>query len=337
MDATDTPAWTDNPYLNQWLRTQATAFPAWAAQIPGAWDFSTQSLDRLEAEIKRRYPGRQAAETDRDTAFLTVAAWYTGEVHVRNYGAVWRHAPEPRPRIEPVVTLNRDVLEARELEDLRIREVLYEDDFPYCDPFNAVINAACPDYSGHLASFLHSYAPWQSAVDRAVAHARTTTAQSPGGRPLADAPAAVDPGPVGASLAAWLADQEEVHPHWREATGRPGEFDFTPASLTALEGVLRERIAALTGTIDLLDDPLYYCAIWYLGETICRSTGSRWMPLRANVDVTKDRLNQLAVARIGHRIGPRTELTAALHRCIRGVHYPDDSYRPLTSVLDTYR
>ncbi|MES4893339.1 hypothetical protein [Streptomyces sp. NPDC096012] len=337
MAATDTTARADDRRLNEWLRTRATAFPAWAEQLPDAWDFSTESLDRLETRIRRRYPGREAAEADRDSSFLTVAAWYAGEVHVRNYGAVWRCAPGAGPRAEPVVTLPEEVLTDRELDDLEEARAQYEDDFPACNPCDAVVGAAEPGRTGHLASFLQAYAPWQSVVDRAVARARATPGQSPGSRPLPGAPAPVDPGPVGAALASWLARQEEVHPYWREATGRPDAFDFTPASLTALEEVLRARIAAQTGTVDLLDDPVFHCAVWYLGETVCRGTGARWLPLRGNVDVTLDRLDLLTVGRVGRRVGPCTELTAALHRCVRGVHQPDDSYQPLTDVLTPYR
>jgi len=49
--------------------------------------------------------------------------------------------------------------------------------------------------------------------------------------------------------------------------------------------------------------------------------------------LTAARVDRLTAARVGRRIGPCTELTAALHRC---VHYPDDSHRPLTGVLDAY-
>jgi hypothetical protein len=151
VDAIDTAAWADNARLNQWLHSQAAAFPVWAEQPSDNWDFSTQSLDRLEAEIKRRYPGREYAHADRGSAFLDVAAWYVGEVHVRNFGAVWRCAPEVAPgvdpRIEPLVTLPKDVLEEWELEEFRAQEDLYEDDFPLFAPYDSVVGAADPGQS----------------------------------------------------------------------------------------------------------------------------------------------------------------------------------------------
>jgi hypothetical protein len=341
MNDIDDPEWAHNPRLNHWLHTQAAAFPGWAEQTEGKWDFSTCSLDRLEQEIRRRYPSYDDAKAARDDAFMTVSAWYVGEVHVRNYGAIWRCAPQPGPgayaRTEPVVTLPKEVLEDWELEELQEKEELYEDDFPFCPPSAAVVSAARPECTGHLFSFLKQYAHWQTAVDRALARARNHPSQSPEGRPLPDAPGPLDPGQVGESLAKWLAGQEEVFPHWAEATGRPADFDFTPASLNALEEVLRERLATQTGTVRLYDDPVFYSAIWYLGETICRTQQARWMPMRAGLDVTLNRLGLLAVARVGRRIGPRTELTSAIHRSIRGIRYPDDSYQPLRTVLDAYR
>jgi hypothetical protein len=140
-------------------------------------------------------------------------------------------------------------------------------------------------------------------------------------------------------MAQWLAAQEEVFADWAASTGRPGDFDFTPASLDALEEVLRSRLAGLSGgrVFELYKDPIFYGALWYLGEVICRSCGARWMPMRANLNVTLDRLNLLTVARVGHRIGPQTELTSVIHHCIRGIRYPDDSYQPIRHVLDDYR
>ncbi|MET8367406.1 hypothetical protein ABZU53_27995 [Micromonospora sp. NPDC005194] len=341
MSNIDDPEWADNPRLNGWLHTQAALFSGWVEQTEGRWDFSTGSLDRLEQEIKRRYPSYDDAQAARDDAFMTVSAWYVGEVHVRNYGAVWRCAPQPglgvHARTEPVVRLPKEVLEHWELAELQEKEELYEDDFPYCNPSEAVVSAARPEYTGHLSSFLHQYAPWQTAVDRALTRARNQPSQSPKGHPLPDAPGPLDPGPLGESLAEWLAVQEEVFPRWAEATGRPADFDFTPASLGALEEVLREALAPQAGTGTLYDDPVFNCAVWYLGETICRNHQARWLPMRANLDVTGDRLDLLAVAHIARRIGPRTELTSAIHRSIRGVHYPDDSYQPLRAVLDAYR
>jgi hypothetical protein len=340
MSDIDDPEWADNPRLNHWLQTQAAAFPGWAEQTGQHWDFSARSLDRLDLEIRRRYSSCDEARAARDDPFLTVSAWYLGEVQVRNYGAIWRCAPQPGPgahaRTEPLVTLPKEVLDHRELEKLQEREELYESDFPFCDPSAAVVSAADAGYAGHLSSCLHGYAYWETAVDRALARARDRPPQSPGSHPLPDAPGPLDPGPVGRSLAEWLAGQEEVFPHWAQATGRPADFDFTPASLDALEDVLRTRLAGLDGTVMLYHDVIFYCAIWYLGETICRTHQARWLPIRANLDVSLDQLGLLAVARVGRRIGPRIELTSAIHRSIRGVRYPDDSYQPLRSVLDTW-
>jgi len=123
----------------------------------------------------------------------------------------WAETTEPQPgpgayvRTEPVVTLPKEVLEDWELEELQEKEELYEDDFPCCTPSEAVVSAARPEYTGHLFSFLHQYAHWRTAVDRALARARDQPSQSPESHPLPDAPGLLDPGPVGESLAEWPA------------------------------------------------------------------------------------------------------------------------------------
>ncbi|MEU3988095.1 hypothetical protein [Streptomyces platensis] len=45
----------DNSVLTAWLTIHHTEFPAWAEQAPGAWDFSLDSLVRLEDLIRGRY------------------------------------------------------------------------------------------------------------------------------------------------------------------------------------------------------------------------------------------------------------------------------------------
>ncbi|QEV53688.1 hypothetical protein CP981_20325 [Streptomyces platensis] len=45
----------DNSVLNAWLTIQHSEFPAWAEQTPGTWDFSLDSLARVEDLIRSRY------------------------------------------------------------------------------------------------------------------------------------------------------------------------------------------------------------------------------------------------------------------------------------------
>ncbi|MFF0387425.1 hypothetical protein ACFYS8_01890 [Kitasatospora sp. NPDC004615] len=357
MTTIEDPAWRDNPRLNDWLAAGRAAFPAWAELTGGGWGFGTDSLARLERVIRERYPDREQADADWNGSFLTAAAWYLGEVHVRNYGALWQCSPEPRPflgrEIHPLVQLPREALDEEEAEELAEAEELCEDDFPLCAPIDLVIAVADPASTYPLTETLEGYAFWEPAVERALELARIHRPQNPGSRPRPDAPGVLDPGRPGQDLAHWLAVREEAFPLWARATGREAELDFSEHSLEMLEEVLRQRIRTL-GLADkldvleaslrhgltvlphshrLFDDPVFDCALWYLGETGCRARGARWLPLRANLDVDPVTVRQLAVARIDRRIGPRLELTAAVQSCLRDRTDPDDGYRPLLHAL----
>ncbi|MFJ1792574.1 hypothetical protein [Kitasatospora griseola] len=357
MGTIDDPEWRDNPRLDSWLAAGRDGFPAWAELTGGGWDFGTDSLPRLERTVRERFPDREQADAARYEPFLTAAAWYFGEVHVRNYGALWHCSPEPPPHasgwLQPLLRLPKEVLDEEEAQELAEAEELYEDDFPMCAALDTVVAAAGPPAGDRLAETLEGYAFWDSVVDRALDLARSRPGQSRGSRPRPDAPGPLDPGRPGQDLAHWLAMREEAFPLWARATGREGELDFSERSLEALEEVLRRRIhtlgladrldhmaaveryrmARLPSVIRLFDDPVFDCALWYLGETACRARGARWLPLRNNEDVDAETRPRLAVALIDRRIGPRLELTAAVHRCLRDRADPADGYRPLRAAL----
>ncbi|OKH99298.1 hypothetical protein A6A06_27550 [Streptomyces sp. CB02923] len=121
MDDIDTPEWADNPRLKRWLDSRRSAFPQWALEQGGRWDFSVASLGRLEELVKRRYPSYEAAESGSRSAFSSVAAWYLGEVLVHSHGLVWRCVPEepPAPPVaggRPLVYADRSTIPAAALE-----------------------------------------------------------------------------------------------------------------------------------------------------------------------------------------------------------------------------
>ncbi|MER5963963.1 hypothetical protein [Streptomyces sp. NPDC002057] len=86
----------EDPWLTGRLREREEAFPAWAAAAPaaGPWDFSLDSLDRLEDLVRGRYATTEAFDADLDGAFLTGAVWYLGEVVRRHGDSVWLHWAE---------------------------------------------------------------------------------------------------------------------------------------------------------------------------------------------------------------------------------------------------
>ncbi|UQA97047.1 hypothetical protein [Streptomyces halobius] len=97
-DDLEGPDWTDNHRLNTWLAERRAAFPAWGRETSGGtaeWDFSPESLDRLEDLVRGVFRTYEEISAAQDEPFLVGAAWYFGEVQVRQCGAVWRWCPQP--------------------------------------------------------------------------------------------------------------------------------------------------------------------------------------------------------------------------------------------------
>ncbi|MFI1168813.1 hypothetical protein ACH4UM_35965 [Streptomyces sp. NPDC020801] len=161
MDTIDSPEWSDNPRLNGWLARQREAFAAWQRESPGEWDFSPASLDRLEELVRGRFSSYEAADAAGDDPFMTVSAWYLGEVQVRAFGAVWKCAPVPGPgryaKTRPLVTLPKEHLDEEELDRLREAEELYESEWPLCNPADELLALFLRGPDNHLRNVLAQY------------------------------------------------------------------------------------------------------------------------------------------------------------------------------------
>jgi hypothetical protein len=73
----------DEETLARWLTAHNDEFPRWIQQFGSGqdWDFSVDSLDALEALIRRRASGPEELLEDKANAdFVEGAAWYFGEV-----------------------------------------------------------------------------------------------------------------------------------------------------------------------------------------------------------------------------------------------------------------
>jgi hypothetical protein len=118
-------SWTDHPRLRAWLEKQETQFPQWAASHPGVWDFSVDSVDRLETVIRTDFSSWEELRAAQGTPRVTVPAWYLGAVCVRA-GAVWKYNPDSPTDADgwegPAVGVPGDPMEDPEHEDF------YEDD-----------------------------------------------------------------------------------------------------------------------------------------------------------------------------------------------------------------
>ncbi|MEV8569373.1 hypothetical protein AB0436_27955 [Streptomyces sp. NPDC051322] len=171
MDPIDTPEWADNPRLRAWLTTQRAAFPSWAEEHGGGWDFTPGSLDRLEERIRSSFSSWDDVRDARDSPLLSVAAWYLGEVQVRHCHAVWRCSPTPPPPGSltgghPVVVFPREALD--EHERLALDELAEAGEYPMAlvDPAGTIRSLfAAPD--SHLrdaiARFEH-FQRWRCSV-----------------------------------------------------------------------------------------------------------------------------------------------------------------------------
>ena len=81
-----------DPWLHRWLTERQQAFPGWAAATgPGnCWDFTPESLDRLERLVRERIDDSNRLE-DRADTFAQGAIFYVGEVGRRHRGAHWEY------------------------------------------------------------------------------------------------------------------------------------------------------------------------------------------------------------------------------------------------------
>jgi hypothetical protein len=159
MSRTKEQEWGDNPRLNAWRAAQQAAFETWAEEAGGAWDFTPDSVDRLEEAIRSRFSTWDEASEAEDGPFLSPAAWYFGEVQVRNHGAIWQWCPTPaqppNPWDKPFVTL--PAVPAGEGEQ---REELYEDEdyVPGCTPIDEICSLFARGPEHRLRDVLKQYA-----------------------------------------------------------------------------------------------------------------------------------------------------------------------------------
>ncbi|MFG2490421.1 hypothetical protein ACGFSD_05000 [Streptomyces caniferus] len=174
-DDLEGPDWEDNHRLNAWLAERRAAFPAWAEEAGGgtaAWDFSPESLDRLEDLVRGAFRTYEEASVAKDAPFLVGAAWYFGEVQVRECGAVWRWCPRPadEPGIFDVPMVAGPVPEPEdgdEPDEEDPHEDPYEDpdddlddedEYAYiCDPMGGLRALFLPESEEGLRNALESY------------------------------------------------------------------------------------------------------------------------------------------------------------------------------------
>ncbi|WP_407287259.1 hypothetical protein [Streptomyces sp. BP-8] len=153
----------ENDVLPLWLREQQSRFSAWVHEVGGLWDFSPESLDRLEAAVRERFTLLEEFREQEDDAFLQVASWYLGEVHNHHRGTQWQVHPDGKGRFRwkwyPFVIPPWDRLDDYEDED-----GIEYDARPIIDPLSSLRAVLLEPYERPypgqtLRSELDDYAP----------------------------------------------------------------------------------------------------------------------------------------------------------------------------------
>jgi hypothetical protein len=260
----------DNPRLRAWLQKQEEAFPQWAAAHPGLWDFSPDSIDRLQEVLTEEFTPDENIEAARYAPAVTVPAWYLGETCIRA-GAVWKYSPnEP---VEPTAAAqNPDVGVPGDPWDDPDYQNFVDDEYL---PSAFLVNELCsmfvrgPDW--RLRSIVEQFDTWRRNTDGGRHNPVSTrfflTAAAQYQQQLTNNQL----WPDHPRLRTWLDEQEQAFPHW--AATHPGNWDFSPDSLDQLHTTLQtefpspEHITARTTAVTV--------PAWYLGE-VCARAGAIW-------------------------------------------------------------
>ncbi|MEI5136015.1 hypothetical protein RB199_32165 [Streptomyces libani] len=77
-------------------------------------------------------------------------------------------------------------------------------------------------------------------------------------------------------LLAWLTERQTGFEHWAHEAGGVTLFDFSNASLDALEDLVREAYTKTDEITQQRRTPFIQGAVWYIGEVLCRRKGWVW-------------------------------------------------------------
>ncbi|MEU1433192.1 hypothetical protein ABZ438_03775 [Streptomyces sp. NPDC005786] len=210
------------------------------------FDYTPASLAELE---------RALLEAEFDDGFRQAATPYIGEVLMDACGGRWDIDPEAggedgEPFVRPDPALG--------LPPLFI---------------GVLVDVALAEGSGEV------FAREREELTEAVSHRRLTV---PGWEPLKERSPLdpIGPQPADAWLRRWLAVREDSHPAWAQSpsgAAETGEWDFSPATLDALERRVRARYGTLRDFDADREGPFLQGAAWYLGQVICLHHDSTWV------------------------------------------------------------
>ncbi|MFE0193049.1 hypothetical protein [Streptomyces sp. NPDC058989] len=259
-------------------------------------DFSVKSLAHVEAALLDHYT---EDEPEPGGGFIDDAMPYLGEVLLRITGGCWGWDTEPFGELDgqPVTVPDKELGLAPVAPAMLIGEAL----------------------SRRTGRELTDTA---KRLERAVAVLRE---QRPDWEPVKDHTPGMDPDPKRDQhpwLTGWLAEREQHFAVWAEETGRPaGTWDFSPASLDALEALVRERFTTKDAFKTAKEGAFLQGACWYVGEVARRDRGAAWAyrdPIEGNTRTGKPLMTQPGV-RNGNVASPMGELYGVLRNEDKGV------------------
>ncbi|MGW1373479.1 hypothetical protein ACWD6P_04265 [Streptomyces sp. NPDC002446] len=237
----DTPDPRHHPELLAWLAERSAGFEQWARSTgcPERWDFGPASLDALEELLRRTFRSDQDIEERRRGALLQGAVWYLGEVACRSTGVVWTYEPLACAD-EPLPPLFGEVHAPGTVDTPCVR--------PTGDRTDDRLYVMAPIF-------------------------RLFMAHDEVGNPIDERLRGVvyDCGRF-QRLAEWLQARATGFEEWARATGQAESWDFGPASLDALEELVRGRYSGEEELQEERDGLFVQGAVWYVGEVIRRST-----------------------------------------------------------------
>ncbi|MFG2828350.1 hypothetical protein ACGFWI_12935 [Streptomyces sp. NPDC048434] len=226
------------------------------------FDYSTESLDALEARLLEHHDSDQ--DPEKRVEFVESAMAYLGEVLLGTAGGAWSWNTRPvddRPG-QPVVWPDPELELSPVAPMLLISYAL-----------RVRTGTAFAEEIGRLREAVTSR---QEAV--------------PGWEPVKEHSPRVDPTaplPEDPVLTAWLAEREKALSAWAEdAFEGAWRWNFHPGTLDWLEAVVRRRFATVEAFDASRDEPFVQGACWYMGEVIRRNKGAVWqyLPFDADAD-----------------------------------------------------
>ncbi|GAB2658210.1 hypothetical protein [Nocardia goodfellowii] len=214
-------------------------------------DHSRRSLAELEPVLLERFATPGHLSGPMVSQFVAGMIAYIGESLMRVAGGQWVWGPTRSASDGPVASAD-PVLELTPVAPIDL------------------LSDVVTDRSGNRLT--ETYDRWAHAVE---VHRHSNPSWQPEKqRTMADPPAEDTD-----AVRVWLTEQEAEFPAWVTEYGAGFVWDFDPASLAAVEDVLRRNMTVLEELAEPQHRRLRDGAAWYVGETFRRRLGGRWLKL----------------------------------------------------------